>query len=79
MTIKREKYRDKGIQEVYNTPYEKKLKKLPWIQDKRVRERYLRPEEENKILDDLVCLKCGEKCGGNCEDRESLRTTNIFS
>jgi len=43
MAIKREKYRDKGIQEVYNTPYEKKLKKLPWIQDKRVRERLSSP------------------------------------
>jgi len=67
MVIEREKYRDKGIQEVYNAPYEEKLKKLPWIQDKRVRGRYLNPEEESKILDDLICLKCGEKCRGKCE------------
>ena len=36
MATGREEYRDKGIQEVYDTPYEKKLKKWSWIKDKRM-------------------------------------------
>jgi len=67
MATGREEYRDKGIQEVYDTPYEKKLKKWSWIKDKRIKGRYLHPREESKIMDELVCLRCGKKCRGECQ------------
>ncbi len=68
MVGNKEEYRDKGIQEVYDTPYEEKLKKWPWIRDKRIKGRFLHPEEENKIVDELVCLRCGKKCKGECQE-----------
>lgn len=64
----RGEYRDKGMQAVYDTPFAERVARWPWILDKRVRRRYLTKEEENTYLAQLVCLKCGQTCGGTCEN-----------
>lgn len=63
----REEYCDRGIEIVRNTPLEERVAQWPWILDKRVLRRYLTREEEERYLRQLVCVKCGKPCGGECE------------
>lgn len=62
----RGEYRDKGMQEVYEMPFEERVVQWPWIMDKRIRRRYITKEEEEAYMAELMCLKCGKPCGGTC-------------
>jgi hypothetical protein len=38
-----------------------------WLLDKRIINRFFTPQKREAVLQGLTCLKCGKKCGGQCE------------
>ncbi|WP_369017284.1 hypothetical protein QBE54_05920 [Thermatribacter velox] len=54
---------------IENIPFAEKIARWPWIQDKRVKKRFLK-EEELKLLDkNLTCLLCGQVHEGDCPQK----------
>lgn len=51
---------------INNIPFEEKLSRWPWIQDKRVKKRFLKEEELKFLEQNLVCLICGKIHQGAC-------------
>ncbi|MCX6088909.1 MAG: hypothetical protein WCP87_06960 [Atribacterota bacterium] len=65
--MEKREYQDKGLVTLNELPMRSRNERWKWLGDKRVRNRFFSPDEIKKTLDDLVCIKCGKRCGGKCE------------
>lgn len=54
---------------INNISFAEKITRWPWIQDKRVKKRFLKKEELELINKNLVCLICGKVHEGTCPEK----------
>ncbi|MDK2896498.1 MAG: hypothetical protein PWP04_618 [Candidatus Atribacteria bacterium] len=51
--MEQKEYKDVGIKMVMAMDLEEKTKEWPWLLDKRIRRKFVRPEEEEKYIQSL--------------------------
>jgi len=49
-------------------PLDERIDQWVWIMDQRIIKRFTTPQEREAFLQGLVCLKCGTKCMGHCDE-----------
>ena len=57
----------KGYALLCDVPLEERMDQWVWLLDKRISNRFFSYSEREALLQDLVCLHCGKKCGGHCD------------
>ncbi len=61
-------YLDKRMFMLGEIPFEERIDQWVWILDKRIIKRYATQKERETLVKGLVCLKCGSKCQGLCDN-----------